>query len=550
MYILKGADQPAGPAVDVTVEKPTRKTSLINLSVEEENLAVIPFAVLERRVGKRIGKIEIRGRKTLPDGTDASVLWQVQGNADLGLPTEQDLDIFVALGVLTYRNNFAKTVTFTGRELARILNISRVHGKFYQRLKLAMDRFIPLRFRALTAADRQEEVKWLNVFQEFSCFVDHSTGRFTGSVTWTDKVIQAMDSGFFRVLDSSTYMELDGITAKHLYRFLVVAFERTDMVVIDARRLAAEHLGILNVPKYFSRLMQTLEPAFEQLVKSRVLGAWHIVSTPNWRIALHRHVAYTPESKKLLDHSTAMDEEALRSYCQKQLGSVGFTSTQVDTWCEPLQGWREFNLAQRAAKLVESLKQLGVMPHVALSLVKRAFESGVASPGGRQFLEDATIAVELCQYKQSSGQSLRNAAGLVVKLIKDPQARERLVPKEFAESVRAQFRGQELSMERQHAEAEERQLIVEYEAYCRTLAQRALDNMPEATSETLRKDKVDFIQRSGSFEHAPASVIATEATELVLADLARREGPPFENWKLRKKAQQVVLPFGLADTGD
>src|SRR3569833_3140346 len=119
------------------------KQSLMNLSVEEENLAAIPFAVLERRVGKKVGKIEISGTKVLPDGTKLRVVWQVQGNNELGLPTEQDLDIFVALGVLTFRNDIAKTVTFTGREIARILDIGMVHGKFYKRLKLAMARFIP-----------------------------------------------------------------------------------------------------------------------------------------------------------------------------------------------------------------------------------------------------------------------------------------------------------------------------------------------------------------------------------------------------------------------
>ena len=139
--------------------KPNPKPALVNLSVEEENLAAIPFAVLERRVGKRIGKIEIKGTKVLPNGSEMEVVWQIQGNNELGLPTEQDLDIFVVLGVLTFRNNFAKTVTFSGREIARMLNINSVHGKFYQRLKLAMDRFIPLRFRALTATDQQEEVK-------------------------------------------------------------------------------------------------------------------------------------------------------------------------------------------------------------------------------------------------------------------------------------------------------------------------------------------------------------------------------------------------------
>src|ERR1041384_5918977 len=191
----------------VSKTKSPAKSSLMNLSVEEENLAAIPFAVLERRVGKKVGKIEINGSKTLPDGTRVRVVWQVQGNNELGLPTEQDLDIFVALGTLTFRNDFAKTVTFTGREIARILGIGTVHGKFYKRLKLAMDRFIPLRFRALTETEQGEEVKWCNVFQEASFSLNRATGRCTGSVTWTDKLIQSMDAGFFRLLAPTPSME-------------------------------------------------------------------------------------------------------------------------------------------------------------------------------------------------------------------------------------------------------------------------------------------------------------------------------------------------------
>ena len=79
----------------------------------------------------------------------------MQGNPELGLPTEQDLDIFVALGVLTFQNNFQKTVTSPAVKWRKILNIRGVHGKFYQRLKLAIDRFMPLRFRAITATDRR-----------------------------------------------------------------------------------------------------------------------------------------------------------------------------------------------------------------------------------------------------------------------------------------------------------------------------------------------------------------------------------------------------------
>lgn len=45
-------------------------------------------------------------------------------------------------------------------------------------------------------------------------------------------------------------MELDGITAKHWYRFQAVAFVKTDVVITDARQLSTERLGILNSPKY------------------------------------------------------------------------------------------------------------------------------------------------------------------------------------------------------------------------------------------------------------------------------------------------------------
>src|SRR5579863_10336409 len=313
--------------------KPFPKPSLMNLSVEEENLAAIPFAVLERRVGKRVGKIEIRGSKTLPDGSTARVTWQVQGNNELGLPTEQDLDIFVALGVLTFRNDFGKTVTFTGREIARILGIGMVHGKFYKRLKLAMDRFIPLRFRALMENDQHEEVKWLNVFQEASFSLNRTTGRCTGSITWTDKLIQSINNGFFRVLDAGRYMELDGITAKHLYRFFAVAFEKTDLIVMDARKLAMEHVGILNPPHYFSRLMQTLEPAFDQLMRIQVLGSYHVISAEEWRIALHRHPSYVPERKSLMLQS-AVCPELSRAHCQTVLEKAGFAYKASVAWSE------------------------------------------------------------------------------------------------------------------------------------------------------------------------------------------------------------------------
>ena len=309
------------------------KSSLFNLALEEETLAAIPFAVLEQRVGKKVDKLEVKGKKILPGGSEVHVTWQVQGNSELGLPTEQDLDIFVALGVLTFRQNFAKTVTFHGQEIARILNIKSVHGKFYNRIKLAMDRFIPLRFRELRQSDAHEEVKWVNVFQEASFSHDRETGRCTGTVTWTDKIIQSMDRGFFRLLDANRYMNLDGITTKHMYRFLAIAFAQMDTVIIDARTLATQHLGIIHLPKYFSRLMQTLEPALTQLRQQAIVGDWHIVSKPDWRIAIRSHPNYIPEHRTLDSHTKNFNPEIQAHRCMDELEKAGVPADIVIAAC-------------------------------------------------------------------------------------------------------------------------------------------------------------------------------------------------------------------------
>ena len=480
--------------------KQNTKPALVNLSVEEENLAAIPFAVLERRVGKRIGKIEIKGTKILPNGSEMEVVWQIQGNNELGLPTEQDLDIFVVLGVLTFRNNFAKTVTFSGREIARMLNINSVHGKFYQRLKLAMDRFIPLRFRALTATDQQEEVKWSNVFQEASFLLDRETGRCTGSITWTDKLIQSINNGFFRVLDAGRYMELDGITAKHLYRFFAVAFEKTDLIVMDARKLAMEHVGILNPPHYFSRLMQTLEPAFDQLIKIQVLGSYNVISAEDWRIAMHRHPSYVPERKSLMLQSTTCPELS-RAHCQGVLWRrLALAINRLPNGPPPPRRRSSYIALERAAQLVLAMKQEGVLPHVAASYVSRALDMGAATGEGQELLDWCEMALDICRQKQRTGQSLKNAAGLVVKIVKDPASRRRFLDEHMEAAAKERYRQRERAILRQNQEVEERALILEYEQFRQATAQDLFEQLSDASKQTLAKEKSELLRREGRLE--------------------------------------------------
>jgi hypothetical protein len=523
--------------------KAVPKQSLMNLSVEEENLAAIPFAVLERRVGKKVGKIEITGTKTLPDGTPARVTWQVQGNNELGLPTEQDLDIFVALGVLTFRNDFAKTVTFTGREIARILDIGTVHGKFYKRLKLAMDRFIPLRFRALMENEQHEEVKWCNVFQEASFSLNRSTGRCIGSVTWTDKLIQSMDSGFFRLMDANRYMELDGITAKHLYRYLAVAFAKTDVLIIDARQLSTEHLGILNPPKYFSRLLQTLEPAFEQLIRIQVLGSYQVVSSDDWRIALHKHSDYVSERKTLQQHCSLQDPDDRRRQCQEKMQQAGIAFKVAAMYCQAAVSSLDFYGLERSTRILTGLMEEEVLPHVAASIVRNALDAGACKPEGTDQLDWCEIALHVCRHKKKSGQSLKNSAGLIVKIIKDPETRSRIVSPEMEASLKNTYRRQQEMSERQDQENTERVLILEYEQSRIAIAEMLFQEMADVKKALLRKQKAEALRQQDRFQRISPEMQANEIDSAIIQDIARKEAPPYEKWRLRKQAQQAVLAF-------
>lgn len=535
-----------GIQVIVVSPKPTSKALVVNLSVEEENLAAIPFAVLERRVGKKIGKLELKGTKRLPDGREVAVTWQVQGNNELGLPTEQDLDIFIALGVLTFQNNFEKTVSFTGRELAKLMNSRGVHGKFYNRLKLAMDRFIPLRFRAIAETESQEEVKWLNVFQEASFSLDRTTGRCTGTVTWTDKIIRSMDSGFFRVLDASRYMELDGITAKHLYRYLAVAFEKTDMVIIDARKLVTQHLGILNPPKYLSRLMQTLEPAFDQLIRIQVMSGYHIVSAERWELALRRHAEYVPGNKELMRQVTGECPSMNRARCERLLERAGFPASAAESYAAAATGRRELYGLERAARLLEFMKAEEVMPHVALGLVRKALDAG-AEGEGRDLLDWCEMGVEICRKKRDSGQRLKNSAGFIVKLAKDPDTRTRVVTQQDVHLWKERFRRREDAAMRQEAETEQRTLIMEYEAFREQTAHKAFEDLSEEYRRVMRREKAALLKQQDRYDRLPPDVREREVDELILKDLAASEAPPYEKWYLRRRAQQAMLPFEPTD---
>jgi hypothetical protein len=402
-----------------------------------------------------------------------------------------------------------------------------------------------LRFRAITETDHHEDVKWLNVFQEAGFSLDRTTGRCTGTVTWTDKIIQAMDSGFFRLLDAGRYMELDGITAKHMYRYLTVAFEQNDVIITDARKLAVEHLGMPNTPRYFSRLMQPLESAFEQLIAIEVLSSYHVVSAEEWTIALHRHPAYEPERKALLFRNPEAPLELKQAQCKRLLDQIGIPAAAAAGYVDKANTILQLYALDRAARIGRNLIAENVLPHVALSFIRKALDVGVETSEGRELLDWCEIGLELCQEKKQSAQPLKNPGGFITKLVKDPESRSKYLSPEKELAWKQRFlQRRQMALKQQH-EDEQCSLILDYEEFRQQFAKRLFDDLTTDRKQVLRREKSEQLRHQNRLDRISAERRELEIDALILQDFAKKATPPFEKWSLRRRARQAILPFEI-----
>jgi hypothetical protein len=203
----------------------------------------------------------------------------------------------------------------------------------------------------------------------------------------------------------------------------------------------------------------------------------------------------------------------------------------------------DFYQLERAARVLEALVEHGVVAHVALGLVRNALDAGVSTEEGLRALDICEIALDTCRQKKTAGQNMKNPAGLLVKIIKEPEA---LIGEEVIDSTRKTFRQQEQAIFAQQELAEQRALVMEYEQYRDETARTLFEELTETTRANLRKEKAEIFRQQARYEKLDAKAREQEIDDLVCHDIARREVPPFEKWYIRRRAQQAVLPFGLA----
>jgi hypothetical protein len=132
---------------------------------------------------------------------------------------------------------------------------------------------------------------------------------------------------------------------------------------------------------------------------------------------------------------------------------------------------------------------------------------------------------------------------LLVKIVKDPAARTRLVTSEMETVLKQTYRRQQELAERQDRDQVERSLILEYEQSRVNIAEMLFQEMPDVKKSLLRKQKAEILRQQDRFQRISPDVQEREIDAAILQDLARQEAPPYEKWRLRKQAQQAVLAF-------
>jgi hypothetical protein len=288
--------------------------------------------------------------------------------------------------------------------------------------------------------------------------------------------------------------------------------------------------------------MQTIEPAFDQLIRIQVLGSYHVVAADKWQVALHRHSSYVPE-RKLLSDSAPKSIESARDVCAALLEKAGIPRAHATQLSEQASSARHFYQLQRAARIIEAMKQEEVLPHVAAATVRRAIDLGIDRSDGLEALNWCEIALEICRYKRTAGQMLRNLPGLLISIARDPETQKRLVTAEVADRYKKQFEDAERMALQMAEREEERNLIHEYERYRQQLARNLLDGMSEADRNALFDEKMAALRQQGRLAKIPPESRRAELEQHILHDLIKKEAAPFERWRLRTRARQASLPF-------
>ena len=196
--------------------------------LEELNLVEFPLSLLARQIPESLKTIKFEDT-ILDRGKGESVHRKVIVTAadEWGLPNAQDMDVFLALLKLTQdKHGFSSdTVEFSLYELRQLLGWPRFDGRYNDRLKLSLDRWLGLTVKYENAW--RKKGKWTSTKGfHFLNNVDLTNTRAEydqdepQSFVWNKVVVESIRLSNTKGLNWDFYISLKLPSTKRLYRFL------------------------------------------------------------------------------------------------------------------------------------------------------------------------------------------------------------------------------------------------------------------------------------------------------------------------------------------
>lgn len=243
---------------------------------DEMNLADFPFASLRRRRDSRESFV-YEGWVTGQDGQRRRQHWIVRGLSGIGLPTEYDERVVVALMAITASHGFAdRKVPFSVYQVLQVMGLTD-SKRDYQNIERSLERLMGVTIFAEGAFWDNAERSWVTIKAGFHLiekfwlrYLEPDEGvrereAVPGYLVWSEDIWNSFQAGYIKNLDLRFYYSLDSPLARRLYRFLDKRMHYRREYEIDIFELAGR-LGMTRY-RYPSKVIEKLRPALQELLE-------------------------------------------------------------------------------------------------------------------------------------------------------------------------------------------------------------------------------------------------------------------------------------------
>ncbi len=286
---------------------------------DEMNLAEFPFALLRPQQGEE-DSFTYEGSILDKNGNRQRQRWTVRGAGGLGLPTEYDERIVIALMAISAEQGFeTRKVPFSVYQVLKVMGITRSQ-RAYEAVQRSLDRLVGVTIYAEGAFWDNGEKEWLTLKAGF-----HIIEKFwlaylekdekvrekegvPGYFIWSEDIWKSIEDGYIKYLDLDFYFDLNLPLARRLYRFLDKRMAYQTEYEIDIFELA-KRLGMARYD-YPSEVLRKLRPGLDELIEKGFLLRAEPVKVGRYtRVHFERVAGQLPDESAPPPQSEATSED-------------------------------------------------------------------------------------------------------------------------------------------------------------------------------------------------------------------------------------------------